>query len=304
MVLKPDDLKRFVYLICLICFSYNSSYAQLEPCSISTTSTAPDGAVSICTGSTLFVMGAEATCNGIPLNVNVSASGECQYSITIPCCSGSTTELTWTEIDVSGDSHNCSVSIGIGNCGPDGCEQQGETCSDGNPNTIGDTYDENCVCIGTPITKPCDSDMDGDGVCDEDDCHPQDPMITYGPTDRCDDGDAHTVNDVYTFDCDCVGDPNPCDEVDPDDGCHLTIDILLDNCTVKHLLPDIDDGCEGTYDYFDEHLCEIIHESLPCDDGNPNTVGDKYDENCECNGCDPCELEGEEWELLCELLKR
>lgn len=202
-------------------------------------------------------------------------------------------------------------------------------CDDGNPCTTNDV-EIISPCNGS-ICTPCQgtavNDSDGDGVCDEDECEPNDPSQTHGIGDSCDDGDPYTVNDVYNDNCICEGEPNTCEGVNPDDGCPLTTDILNDDCTITNippdpddgchlttdyfdartcaivnLQPDVDDGCEGTYDYFDEYNCEIVNQPLPCDDGNLNTVGDKYDENCECVGCDPCEMEGEEWEILCELL--
>jgi len=150
-----------------------------------------------------------------------------------------------------------------------------------------------------------------------------DPCVPGGP---CDDGNPNTTGDVYNAECECVGEEF-CAEVDPDDGCDLTVDVVNADCTVTNIPPDtddgcdlttdsfdpvlcavvntppdVDDGCEGTEDYFDSVNCVIVNTPLPCDDRNPMTVGDVYDENCECVGCDPCKLEGEQWRLLCELL--
>ena len=224
---------------------------------------------------------------------------------------------------------------GDGVCDEDDCWPQdatqsygpGDTCDDGNPQTVGDHYDGNCNCTGTPA--PYNTDTDGDGICDEDDCWPQDPTRAYGPGDYCNDGNTATYNDRYDDNCNCIGEPSPCSTVDPDDGCPLTTDIVDLNCNVVNTPPDPDDGCYLTYDYFDAEncvivnrvpevddgrngtldvfnstTCEIMHEVLPCDDGDATTVGDKYDENCECQGCDPCQLQGEKWILLCELINR
>jgi len=72
----------------------------------------------------------------------------------------------------------------------------------------------------------CLNDADGDGVCDElevvgcmqleacnwnpDATEPDDSCAF--PGDACDDGDAATINDVLTADCDCVGEVDRVDE--------------------------------------------------------------------------------------------
>ena len=70
----------------------------------------------------------------------------------------------------------------------------------------------NCVVKGvTPPCEPCEDqggDTDGDGVCDEEDCVPDDPFYPNTPGTPCDDGDPHTENDMVTDDgCDCMGTP-------------------------------------------------------------------------------------------------
>jgi len=272
----------------------------------------------------------------------------------IPCCPGtSMMSVHWTIQLAVGGTVSCSSMISIPECNDDPCEPDtdgdgvcdeddcwpndpnltagpGDPCDDGNPATVGDTYNFDCDCIGNPVdNEPCEPDTDGDGVCDEDDCWPNDPNVLLGPGDFCDDGDPMTYNDQYNDQCVCEGEPLDCGDINPDDGCPLTIDIVHADCTVTHLppdpddgcpltldyfdaatctivneVPDVDDGCEGTVDVFDAYNCEIIHEYLPCDDGNPTTVGDKYDEDCVCSGCDPCQLQGDRWQLLCELLNR
>jgi hypothetical protein len=52
------------------------------------------------------------------------------------------------------------------------------------------------------------------------------------------------------------------------------------------------DGCAGSYCDFEFDLIgSYSNQNLPCDDGNPETINDAYDENCECKGvkdtCDP-----------------
>ncbi|MEZ4955427.1 MAG: hypothetical protein R2825_17835 [Saprospiraceae bacterium] len=55
-------------------------------------------------------------------------------------------------------------------------------------------------------------DSDGDGVCDNDDCAPNNPNLPATPGTACDDGNANTINDVIQADgCSCAGTtPPPC----------------------------------------------------------------------------------------------
>jgi large repetitive protein len=49
-------------------------------------------------------------------------------------------------------------------------------------------------------------DTDGDGVCNADDCNPNDANLTF-PGASCDDGDPSTFNDTVSSQCTCVGTP-------------------------------------------------------------------------------------------------
>jgi len=80
-------------------------------------------------------------------------------------------------------------------------------------------YDANwtLICIEeievTITGNICDNqggDSDSDGVCDDLDCQPNNPLYPATPGFTCDDGDDSTNNDVVTADgCDCQGDNNP-----------------------------------------------------------------------------------------------
>ncbi|MEM6965223.1 MAG: PA14 domain-containing protein [Bacteroidota bacterium] len=77
--------------------------------------------------------------------------------------------------------------------------------------------------------NPCTSaggDSDGDGICDDDDCAPNDAFYPALPNDPCDDGNSNTTGDQVTADgCDCEGTPvsSGCNVVASSDGCTITI---------------------------------------------------------------------------------
>ncbi len=78
----------------------------------------------------------------------------------------------------------------------------GASCNDGNSNTINDTVNANCVCVGS------DPDNDGDGFPASQDCNDNDPNLTIVGA-SCDDGDADTTDDIVDENCACVGTSNP-----------------------------------------------------------------------------------------------
>ena len=81
----------------------------------------------------------------------------------------------------------------------------GETCDDGDPNTINDILDTFCNCVGTfDACVANGGDADGDGVCANIDCDDSNPLIS-NPGDLCDDGNPLTTNDVIQTDCSCLG---------------------------------------------------------------------------------------------------
>ena len=115
-------------------------------------------------------------------------------------------------------------SDGDGVCDDDDCYPDDETlpttpgtaCDDGDEMTVGDEIQpDGCTCAG--VFDPCallGGDSDGDGVCDDDDCYPDDDTLPTMPGTACDDGDAMTENDEIQADgCTCAGTPIICDNV-------------------------------------------------------------------------------------------
>jgi hypothetical protein len=76
--------------------------------------------------------------------------------------------------------------------------------------------------------------------------------------DPCDDNDPETVNDAYDVNCACVG-------LAPLAGC---IDFVA--CNYNPLATEDDGSC--------------VYAGGSCDDGDPNTINDVYDNNCVCTG--------------------
>ena len=131
---------------------------------------------------------------------------------------------------------------------------------------------------------PFGGDMDGDGVCADDDCDDNNPNIS-NPGDMCDDGDANTTNDVIQADCTCSGTPvtpvvdcpnlnanigDSCDDGNP----NTSNDVVQANCTCAGtpVNPGVD--------------CPNLNANIgdACDDGNPNTNNDVVQANCSCAG--------------------
>ncbi len=93
--------------------------------------------------------------------------------------------------------------------------------------------------------------------------------------DSCNDGNDCTINDRMDDNCDCVGTPV---DADNDGVC------------------DSEDVCPGSDDRFDADndgipngcdSCPALDNSLlgqPCDDGDPCTTGERYDQTCNCTG--------------------
>ena len=80
---------------------------------------------------------------------------------------------------------------------------------------------------GCSQTGPCDNaggDSDGDGICNNDDCQPNNPNFPATPGSSCNDGDSNTTNDVVTNDgCGCAGTPVATTCSVSTDGCDITI---------------------------------------------------------------------------------
>jgi len=165
----------------------------------------------------------------------------------------------------------------------------GNPCDDGNSCTINDRRDENCDCVGTAV------DADNDGVCDSEDACP-------GADDRIDsdnDGLPDGCDSCPTLDNSLIG--QICNDGDPctvgerfDQNCNCTGGQLLDSDNDG--VCNVDDRCPGSNDNLDSDndntpdgcdSCPTLDNRLIgrlCDDGDPCTTGETYDNNCNCTG--------------------
>ena len=144
----------------------------------------------------------------------------------------------------------------------------------------------------------------------------EDNGTCYGPGDSCDDDNSNTINDIYTSNCNCEGEPidNGCtDEM----ACNYNASANTDDGSCLYEGQSCDDENQITYDDFiqtdcscvgygcnDSSACNFInliaiddgsciYTGQSCDDGNNSTSYDVLNENCECQGLinDRCNLE-------------
>jgi len=144
----------------------------------------------------------------------------------------------------------------LANVEDNSCLFPGSPCDDGNPNTMNDSINPDCICAGILIVEGC---MDPNS-CTYDSLANVDNNTCIYPDTPCDDNNPDTFNDVLDSLCNCVGtlyvsgcmDPNACN---------------------YNPLANIDD-----------QTC--ILPGSPCDDGNVMTINDSIDVNCNCVGTD------------------
>lgn len=134
------------------------------------------------------------------------------------------------------------------------CIMPGSPCNDNNPNTINDSIDANCNCVGMLILPGC---MDP-ASCNYNPLANVDDSSCLYPGALCNDNNPNTINDSINPDCICVG------------------DIIVYGCT---------DPLSCNYNplaNMNDNTC--IYADAPCDDNNPDTYNDILDSNCNCVG--------------------
>lgn len=89
------------------------------------------------------------------------------------------------------------------------CTYPDAPCDDNNPDTMDDTYNSTCDCVGIQMVPGC---MDPAACNFNPNANVDDSSCVF-PGDTCDDGDSTTINDVYNFICECVGQTNGLNEI-------------------------------------------------------------------------------------------
>ena len=134
------------------------------------------------------------------------------------------------------------------------CLFPGSLCDDNNPNTINDSINPDCNCIGEVIVPGCTDPLS----CNYNPLANQNDGSCVYPDAPCDDNNPNTMNDTYNSTCDCIG-----MQIVP--GC---MDPTA--CNFNPLANVDDSSC--------------VFPGDTCDDGDATTINDVYSATCECSG--------------------
>lgn len=213
--------------------------------------------------------------------------------------------------------YNCLATVNDGSC-----LYPNTACDDGNPNTINDSTNANCICAGQ-LFIPIPGCMNP-AACNYNPLANVEDNSCLFPGSPCDDGNPNTMNDSINPDCICTGilivegcmDPNscsydslanvdnntciypdtPCDDNNPD-----TFNDVLDslcNCVGTLYVSGCMDSSACNYNplaNIDNQTC--ILPGSPCDDGNSMTINDSIGVNCDCVGLDITGLDENHFEF-------
>ncbi|MFZ6051366.1 trypsin-like serine peptidase, partial [Halocola ammonii] len=231
----------------------------------------------------------ESCDDGDPTTVGDLINFDCECEgIVVPGCT-----------DSNACNYNPTASVDDGSC-----LFTGDSCDDGNPETVDDTIDENCQCGGNTVPGCTDSNAcnyDPNATVNDGSC-----LFTG---DSCDDGNATTINDVITENCDCEGETVPgCTNIN---ACNYNPNATVNDGSCLIVGETCDDGDPSTVNDVITADCNCEGETIPgctninacnynpnatvndgsclftgdsCDDGDPETVDDTIDENCQCGG--------------------
>ena len=262
--------------------------------------------------------GADCICAGtaIPVDCNGDSNGTAGIDACGVCAGGNTGIIpNSTCLDCNGEvngsafTDNCGTCVG-GGTGLSACSQDcvgnwggstlpGSACDDNDAGTQNDVYGADCVCAGTPIPVDCNGDANGTagidacGVCAGGntgvipnstclDCLGT-PNGSALPGTACDDNNANTGNDTWTFGCTCEGTLIDCEGAI---GGAALPGTICDDGNAGTANDIWGAGCVCTGDLLD---CIGVPggDALPgtaCDDGAPSTVNDAWSSNCICVG--------------------
>lgn len=172
------------------------------------------------------------------INDSIGPNCNCVGNLIVPGC-----------MNPAACNYNPSATIDDGSC-----LFPGNLCDDNNPNTINDSINPDCNCVGDFIVQGCTDPLS----CNYNPLANQnDGSCTY-PDAPCDDNNPDTMDDTYNSSCDCVG-----IQIVP--GC-----MTPTACNFNPLANVDDNSCAFPGDL--------------CDDGDATTINDVYSANCECSG--------------------
>lgn len=153
----------------------------------------------------------DSPCKGIPYNLEINEDGTTDFCLS-HLDNSTLASFIATCYDTEGESAIYHPPID-GSCVEIPC------CAEGDWVIVNYTFassgDGAAPCTQYIKVEPCRpdcTDSDGDGVCDPDDCWPDDPAAATGLP--CDDGNPYTFNDKYNDDCVCLGDHDCDDDVE------------------------------------------------------------------------------------------
>ncbi|MFM9005731.1 MAG: hypothetical protein ACKOSR_09555, partial [Flavobacteriales bacterium] len=160
------------------------------------------------------------------------------------CVCAGETDLTIGCMNMDACNYNMNATVEDGSC-----IFPGETCDDGNDETLNDLLGADCICAGLILgctdigacNYNADADLDN-GVC-------------FFTGDGCDDGDALTTSDAFNADCVCEG-----------------VFVAVPGCTII-----------GACNYdaaANEDDGSCITPGDICDDNNDQTVDDIWSADC------------------------
>ena len=172
------------------------------------------------------------------INDSIGPNCNCVGNLIVPGC-----------MNPAACNYNPSATIDDGSC-----LFPGNLCDDNNPNTINDSINPDCNCVGDFIVQGCTDPLS----CNYNPLANQNDGSCAYPDAPCDDNNPDTMDDTYNSSCDCVG-----IQIVP--GC-----MTPTACNFNPIANVDDNSCAFPGDL--------------CDDGDATTINDVYSANCECSG--------------------
>lgn len=187
------------------------------------------------------------------------------------------------------------------------CFWPGSPCDDEDPNTVGDVFNSDCVCMGEVLIEGCTNNT----ACNYNEEATVNDWSCFFVGDPCNDENPLTINDTIDENCLCFGEaiiegctnPIACnynaDATVSDGSCLLVGDSCddLDDTTINDVYgPDcVCSGVEIIEGCTDADACNYMDDANEdnascayvgdfCDDNDQETFDDVYNEICECVG--------------------